>query len=56
MRPEAYWSDEHRCWFVPVASELFTAETTSVEPVRLELRDGQLWITKLDNDDQVDVA
>lgn len=47
MPAEAYYSEEHRCWFVPVASELLTEEL-SVEPVRLELKDGQLLITLLE--------
>lgn len=48
--PEAYWSDEHGCWFVPVATELLDQDeldTGPWEPVRLQLRDGQLWITRL---------
>ena len=46
--PEAYWSEEHRCWFVPVAGELLK-QGVSVEPVRVELKDGVLVITRLDD-------
>jgi hypothetical protein len=48
--PRAFYSEEHRCWYVPVASELFeTADDRGpVEPVRVEIRDGQMWITRLE--------
>jgi hypothetical protein len=46
---EAFYSDEHGCWFVPVSSELLNDEKLQVvEPARVELRDGQLWITLLE--------
>lgn len=49
--PRAFYSQEDRCWYVPVASELFHSsadEAGPVEPCRVELRDGQLWITRLE--------
>ena len=50
MTPTAFYSDEHRCWFVPVAAEMVTSDelVNGVEPVRLQLSDGQLWITRLE--------
>jgi hypothetical protein len=51
--PKVYYSEGHRCWYVPVSSELFdsTADKTGlIEPCRVELRDGQLWITRLEAD------
>jgi hypothetical protein len=47
MAASAYWSEEYQCWYVPVSSELFR-EFESLEPVRLELKDGQLLVTRLD--------
>lgn len=46
----AYYSEEHGCWYVPVLSEVMDAETVKAEPCRVELRDGQLWITLLETD------
>jgi hypothetical protein len=46
--PLAYFSEEHRCWFVPVSPELFDSpDKTAAEPVRVEIRDGTMWITRL---------
>jgi hypothetical protein len=46
--PAAYYSAEHHCWFVPVASELFDSpDKVAAEPVRVEIRDGTMWITRL---------
>jgi hypothetical protein len=43
----AYFDHEHECWFVPIASELFDAETEVVEHCRLEFRGGELIVTEL---------
>jgi hypothetical protein len=52
MSARAYYSEEDRCWYVPVSCEMWNAseegDLLPVEPARLELRDGQLWITQLD--------
>jgi hypothetical protein len=45
----AYWSEHLRCWYVPVAGEMLEEHQT-IEPARVELRDGQLWITRLTPD------
>lgn len=47
MAAKAYYDERDRCWYVPMAPGLL-AEQRSVEPVRLELKDGQLWITLLE--------
>lgn len=48
MSPTAYWSEEHQCWYVPVSSELMKQDPKPIEPVRVELHHGQLWITLLE--------
>lgn len=52
MPGSAYYSHEDHCWYVPVASELWMLaendELEPVEPVRVELKDGQLVITRLE--------
>lgn len=53
--PKAYYSREHDCWFVPVSSEMHD-HFVSVEPVRLELKDNQLWITQLPTVDEQEGA
>lgn len=46
MTAKAYYSQDDGCWYVPIASELLH-HMESIEPCRLELRDGQLHITLL---------
>lgn len=48
---EAFYSAEDRCWYVPVAPEQIDSEELAkgIEPVRLQLKDRQLWITKLED-------
>jgi hypothetical protein len=52
MTARAYYDEEHRCWMVPVSCEMWQqaeeGKLQPIEPVRLELRDGQLWITRLE--------
>lgn len=50
MTAEAFYSDHHRCWFVPVTAEFMTdAELEEgVEPVRIQFRHRQLLITRLE--------
>lgn len=43
---KAYYSKDDNCWYVPIASELLH-HMESIEPCRLELKDGQLHITLL---------
>lgn len=52
MSASAYWSEKDRVWYVPVAGELFDSpeKVGPVEPARVELREGQLWITELEAD------
>jgi len=54
MPPSAYYSHEDRCWYVPVSAEIWMMaennELEPVEPARVELRDGQLVITRLETD------
>lgn len=46
MTAKAYYSQDDGCWYVPIASELLH-HMESIEPCRLELREGQLHITLL---------
>jgi len=52
MPPSAYYSHEDRCWYVPVASEIWmwaeNDEFEPIEPCRVELKEGQLVITRLE--------
>lgn len=51
-RARAYYSDEHGCWYVPVTSELLNSpDLTVAEPVRIEIKDGQMWITRLPSEE-----
>lgn len=49
---QAFYSSEAGCWFVPLAGDVLRegSEMLPVEPARVELRDGQLWITVLETD------
>lgn len=49
MSAKAYYSSVHRCWFVPVAAPPLFNEHRAIEPCRLELKDGALLITLLDD-------
>jgi hypothetical protein len=44
----AYWDETDRCWYVPVSPEMHR-QFVSLEPCRLELKDGQFHITMLDD-------
>ncbi len=50
---QAFYSEQAKCWFVPVATELMDDEElqAGVGPVQVQLRDGTLWITRLPRDD-----
>lgn len=46
MSAHAFFHEGDGCWYVPISGELLR-EAQPVEPCRVELRDGQLWITQL---------
>lgn len=47
MTPKTYYSESDQCWYVPVAEGFPRDEV--IEPVRIQFKDDQLWITKLDS-------
>lgn len=48
MNGKAYYSEDDRCWYVPVADPPLLDAHLALEPCRLELRNGVLRITLLD--------
>lgn len=49
--PRAHYDESARCWWVPMSPEFFEEkENKPIEPCRLVLRDGELWITLLEGD------
>lgn len=54
---KAFYSEQARCWFVPVATALISDDElqAGVSPVQVQLRDGTLWITRLPREDDGEV-
>jgi len=52
MPGTAFYSHEDHCWYVPVSPEIWMMaendELEPVEPARVEIKDGQLVITRLE--------